>query len=254
VHLHIEAVTRTHFRLAIGLVAFGLSAIGSLPAVEQSVSPSPSVVATPTGTALPADAATPAPAQPAQAPDFSVAPDTDVRSQEHTEDRGADNIVDVQNLDDNRFRMRGSVDLDHVEGDTATPTNRAQAYSSCTNCQTFAVALQIAVIRSDASTVAPVNQAIAINNQCTSCYTSARALQYVFLVDDPQQVPGRANEFINRMNAELRAIAGTRDITPTDANARIDAVIAQFNDLAANLKDQRRDADQPDQNNDSGPS
>ena len=251
-HPHSEGVTRTHFGLAaIGLTALSLSIIGSVPTAAQTVTPTPTIV-TPVPTA--ADDPTPAAAQSTQAPDFSVAPDTDVRSQEHAEDRGADNIVEVQNFDDNQFRMRGSVDLDHVEGDTATPTNRAEAYSSCTNCQTFAVALQIAFIRSDASTVAPVNQAIAVNNQCTGCVTSARALQYVFLVDDPHQVPGRANEFINRMNAELRAIARTRDITPADANARIDAVIGQFSDLAANLKDARRDSDQPDQDNDSGPS
>jgi hypothetical protein len=263
----LEGVTRTHFGLAaIGLAALGLSIVGSVPTAAQTVAPpasdvvtptdavTPTDVVTPTATAAPTDAPTPVAAQPAQAPDFSIAPDTDVRSQEHAEDRGADNIVEVQNLVDNQFRMRGSVDLDHVAGDTATPTNRAEAYASCINCQTFAVALQIALIRSDASTVAPVNQAISINNQCTGCFTSARALQYVFVVDDPQQIPGRANQFISRMNAELRDIARTPDMTPREANARIDAVIGQFSDLALNLKDARRDSDQPDQDNDSGPS
>ena len=198
------------------------------PSAPAPAAPSP---------AAPAPAVAPAPA--------SVAPDEDkdVERGEEASDEGSSNIVHVENRVDNRFRLRGRVDVAHVEGLTASPVNHAEAFASCTDCQTFAVALQIALIRKDATTITPENVALAVNFRCLRCFTSARAMQYVFQVDDPDEVPERVSDMVETMNAELRGIQLTRGISIAEANARIDAVVAQFNDLAASLNEQRQDTD-----------
>ncbi len=169
-----------------------------------------------------------------------------IQTTEQTAQGGGANIVQVDNRLDNRLRLRGRVDLDHVHGPNAAPTNKAEAFASCTDCQTFAVALQIALIPADATTVAPENAAVAVNYRCTRCFTSARALQYVITVDDPDIVPDRVTELVHAMTTELRVIEDSGPMNPGEANARIDAVVAEFQDLAAALRDQRQDTDQPD--------
>jgi hypothetical protein len=168
-----------------------------------------------------------------------------------TEDASGDynNIIVVENRSDNRLRMRGHVDLNRIPGSDAEPGNVAIAYSSCTDCQTFAIALQIDLISEDATTIAPQNAAVAVNDQCTRCYTVARALQYVFQVEDLHDLPPRVNQLVNRMNRELRRIQSDRRIGATEAERRIDDVIAEFVDLADRLSDQREERD----NEDEGP-
>ena len=217
--------------LTVSLIGLG----GAAPAAAQT-SPAP---------AQPAPAQ-PAPAQPAQAQPAPAAPapqleDKDFQQSEESTEGGAHNIVHVENRVDNRLLMRERVDLTHVNGQNASPVNRAEAFASCTGCSTFAVALQVAFIRRDATTIAPENVAIALNVQCTGCFTSARAVQYVFQVDDPQVIPDRDEQLLQRIDAELQAIRQTPGITPQDANSRIDAVLAEFQDLAPSLNDQRQD-------------
>jgi hypothetical protein len=234
--------------LAVSLLGPG----GAAPAAAQTglnpaqaqPAPAPAQPAPPAPQPPPAQAAQPA--QPSQAEPAAPSPQTedkDVEQSEESGEGGNHNIVNVQNHVDSRFLMRGRVDLTHVGGQNASPANRAEAFASCTGCQTFAVALQIALIRRDARTIAPENAAIAVNVRCNGCFTSARAVQYVFQVDDPEAIPERDNELIHRMNDELQAIRQTQGITPQQANSRIDAVIAEFSDLANSLNDQRQDTD-----------
>jgi hypothetical protein len=190
--------------------------------------------------------------QPAQAAPSAPAPsvgsphseDKDVQQFEEFGQGGGSNVVHVQNRVDARFLLRGRVDLTHVDGPNASPTNRAEALASCTDCQTFAVALQIALIRTDATTIAPDNEAVAVNVQCVRCFTSARAIQDVIQVDDPEQaLPERHSQLAQALEGELRAIQQTPGITPAEANARIDAVVAQFEDLATSIRDQRQETE-----------
>ena len=53
-------------------------------------------------------------------------------------------------------------------------------------------------------------------------------------------MPPRANKLVNQMNSALNDIQHDPSVeTPADAGARIDAVIAQFQDLAGSLQKQR---------------
>lgn len=151
---------------------------------------------------------------------------------------GGHNVVMVRNHTDGKMRVRGRVKLAELHGSRAEPINAAFAYASCTDCQTFAVALEIALIEPGASVIAPQNRARALNYQCTRCATVARALQYAFVVDDPSIVPENIERLMREMEREIRAIGQERDITANEANARIDGVIAQFKELGDGLRDE----------------
>jgi putative peptide zinc metalloprotease protein len=164
---------------------------------------------------------------------------------EHHPGDGGNNIVMVRNHADGKMRVRGRIRLAELHGSRAEPINAAFAYASCTDCQTFAVALEIALIAPGASTISPENHARAINYQCERCATVARALQYAFVVDDPSIVPDNVNRLMNEMEREIRAIGREPNITANEANARIDAVVTQFQDLAAGLQDQIDQSSEP---------
>src|SRR5438477_3637346 len=107
---------------------------------------------------------------------------------------GGDNIVQVINHADSHFRMDGKVKLDQIPGPNAGPKNEAIAFSSCTGCQTMAVALQINLISPEARNIQPLNKGSAVNYRCTSCVTYGRAIQYDIQVVDTSQIPSDVRE------------------------------------------------------------
>ena len=152
---------------------------------------------------------------------------------------GGKNVVLVRNQQDGRLLVRGAIQLNRISGPTVEPVNAAVAYGECSDCQTFAVALQINLIGRDAHNVSPQNAAVAANFGCTGCVTVARALQYVYSVDDPTQVPTEVQELLREMEQELRRIDNEPDITLEEAESRIDAIIGRFRELAQSLNDER---------------
>lgn len=163
----------------------------------------------------------------------------DVSYDEHRGGEGGSNIVQVKNHKDGRLRIRGNIQLNRIPGQRVAPINSAYAYSSCTDCQTLAVAMQINLIGRHATTVIPKNESVAVNYRCTRCVTVAVALQYVYSVDDPNQVPDEVDRLIKDMNRELKAVAKDKHATLAAAANRIDAVIARFQELAKSLDDNR---------------
>lgn len=155
---------------------------------------------------------------------------------------GGKNVVKVTNRSDNKFEVRGSVQVNHIPGPNVEPVNIASAYSSCTGCQTYAVALQINLIATSAQIVRPQNAATAVNYRCSGCTTVARAVQYNFSVDDPRTASPRVNDLVRALEKELKDIKSSSDETPESAQAKIDAVIAQFNDLANSMKSAQQTA------------
>ncbi|MDQ2785580.1 MAG: hypothetical protein M3Y58_11340, partial [Chloroflexota bacterium] len=177
------------------------------------------------------------------------APSDSVDYQEIPNGGGSYNIVKVQNKTDNRLRVKAKIQINHILGDNVQPVNYAEAIGSCMNCQTFAVALQIDLRSRTATTVAPQNGAVALNVKCTGCTTVADAYQYVVPVDDPTQTPDNVKELISQMQQQLNASAHDKDETAADAEAKINAIIAQFMDLGQSLYQQHgqtTDNDTPD--------
>jgi putative peptide zinc metalloprotease protein len=241
-----------------GQPAPGAPAPAPSPAPEPGTSPGEEAGAPPAPASGPSvDPAAGAQAAPTPAaqedavPEDPVADEVVVRSERDDDQRGRGdhgppnfwswfgrNVVFVLNRQDGDLRVRGRVRLVHIKGDRAEPVNAAFAYSSCTDCQSYAVALEIALISPNASVIAPQNRARAINYECTRCVTFARALQYVYAVDDPDQVPDNVGRLVREMERELRDISRDRRITPTEANERVTAVIVQFQDLNTVLRDE----------------
>lgn len=152
---------------------------------------------------------------------------------------GAKNIVKVNNRQDDHLHVRGRVQLNQITGPTVEPINYAEAYASCTDCETVAVALQINLIDRDARRVTPQNAAVAVNVGCVRCRTIAIALQYVYSVDDPRNVPKEVEDLVREMDRELREIGKDRDASLSDVVARINDVISRFETLAESLNDER---------------
>jgi hypothetical protein len=159
------------------------------------------------------------------------------------------NVVRLANRRDGQLRIKGNVQLNQIPGDEAKPINQAIAYSSCTDCQTFAVALQLDLISKTAHTIAPENSAISVNYKCTRCFTAAVAVQYVRQVDDPRETPHDVRKAIQDLDRELRRLhAQQRRLTAAEAAAQIDSVVARFNTLAeGELDDRRSRAEREDQ-------
>ena len=82
----------------------------------------------------------------------------------------------------------------------------------------------MAVYRRGATVVAPVNRAVAVNENCTRCVTIARALQYVIPVDDCREVPREINELVRRVDLEARYFERIRDLDDVDQLAFRSAV------------------------------
>ena len=144
---------------------------------------------------------------------------------------GGNNVVNADNDRDGRFRARGNAELDRIRGDEVRPTNMAQAHASCTDCQTIAVAVQVAVYRRGASVLAPVNCAVAVNDTCTRCVTIARALQYVIPVDDLREVPREVNALVRRVDQEAGYFERIRDLddaNPREAEERLNGLETDF--------------------------
>jgi putative peptide zinc metalloprotease protein len=154
----------------------------------------------------------------------------------------------VVNQNDGKVRSDGRLQGKTMHNGNVQPVNQAYALASCTNCQTYAVAMQIVVYPKSATTVAPVNEAIALNYHCTGCNTVARALQYAIPTDDPDKLPPSVQNLSRQIAREVGSIQQTPAITPAEADARVNAVIVQFGDLAQNLSDKRsetHDQDSP---------
>lgn len=177
--------------------------------------------------------------------DSEVEDADEVEYEENRGDGAPRNVVEVRNRSDGRLRVRGRIELNRIEGAYAEPINQALAYSSCTDCQTIAVALQLNLISRTADYVAPRNTAEAVNYECTRCRTFARALQYTFSVDDPEESYEDIDRLIREMERELRQIRRERDITATEAAARVNAVIGRFQSLAAGLDDRLAETEEP---------
>lgn len=231
------------------------AANGVTPSASPASSPSPTLTTTAAATGSPTATLTSTPAPTGTStvaltatpqPTVTGAATPAVTFNEEDGGSGGRNEVRVVNKTDRTLKVRGRIQLNKIPGSTATPSNLAYAYSSCTDCQTIAVALQINLISKQARTIAPQNVALAINERCTRCVTVARAIQYNIQVDNPNQEPEEVRDLIKEMNKTLQEISSDKSLTLPQAESRINAVIAQFQNLTASLSNQRDEDDKDD--------
>lgn len=202
--------------------------------------------------------ATPDPSSPSASPAASASPTPTVDAEAEAAAqrllgapfvaRGNENHVRAVVTQDGRIEIRTNLEFNRIKGDTVTPMNIAEAEASCTNCQAFAVAVQINVYERGANVIAPVNRAVAINDHCTRCFTLARAIQYVIPVDDLNAIPKDVEELVRAINREARYFEKLReqgDVDPAEVQARFSAILRQFATLDQYLTDatEQRQAD-----------
>jgi hypothetical protein len=93
-------------------------------------------------------------------------------------------------------------DIANQRGGVVDHVNAANAAARCTRCEATAIAFQI-VIASDAERVAPVNQAVALNQACTGCAVVAEARQFVRVVDAPVKLTGQGRSELADVRHDL---------------------------------------------------
>jgi putative peptide zinc metalloprotease protein len=158
--------------------------------------------------------------------------------------------VHVANREDGRFRASGRLDYVAINHDRVAPSNYAHAEATCTDCQTLAVAAQIALYERGANNVSPQNFAVAMNVRCRRCVTIALAYQYLIPVDDIDNAPEDAKRLVKEFDREFNEIEKIRSLqetSPSDVEARINSVIVRFHEYAQYLS-VFRDEDRRDQN------
>jgi len=91
-----------------------------------------------------------------------------------------DNTATAVNDQDGSTQIDIAFDFKKVMNGVVDQTNVAEAYASCTECQTVAIAIQIVLVMGDVDMVAPHNVATAVNVECATCLTVAWAYQFVW--------------------------------------------------------------------------
>jgi hypothetical protein len=157
---------------------------------------------------------------------------------------GGKNVVVVVNDRDGGTQIQGRVHLNRIPGPLAVPSNIAMATSSCTRCESLAVALQINVIARSAQIIAPENVAVASNAGCSECVTMAWAVMYAVTVDDPtKDLPPNIQASIAALQQQLARASSAPSIC--DAAVQINAVLAQFSALATKIDSKLNGAPNP---------
>ena len=116
-----------------------------------------------------------------------------------------ENLAQATIEQDNGRAFDFAWDISSQRGGVVDQANKAHAAARCTDCEATAIAFQI-VIASKANTVAPTNEAVALNLECTRCEVVAEARQFVRVVDAPVRLTGTGRAELKQVRRELRAL------------------------------------------------
>jgi putative peptide zinc metalloprotease protein len=140
----------------------------------------------------------------------------------------ADNGAIAINTKDGSSLFRLAFAIRRVAGDTVDETNAAVAFSSCSNCQTTAIAIEVVLITGDASTVTPTNLALAYNYDCSSCVSVADAYQFVFSTGGQVHFTADGNQMLAQIRRDLEALR--------HENLTLDELQAKLTDIVDRLR------------------
>jgi putative peptide zinc metalloprotease protein len=139
------------------------------------------------------------------------------------------NVVVVKNTTDGRVASKVGSGIARVTGDSSHNQNAAVAASSCTDCRSVAVAVQIVLVqRPDASTIAPENYAMAINQSCLRCETFAAAYQYVVTTEGIVHFTAEGNQRLAALESELRSLVAMDGLPFPELDARASAIVQEM--------------------------
>jgi putative peptide zinc metalloprotease protein len=145
-------------------------------------------------------------------------------------DSGGGNSAIAINTKDGASVFKLAFAIREVAGDVVDSTNAAVAYSSCNDCQTVAIAIDIVFVIGNPSVVTPTNIALAVNENCTSCQTLALAYQFIIGVSGPVHFTSEGRREIAQIRRELEALRHS-NLSILEIKARADALIARLKNV-----------------------
>jgi putative peptide zinc metalloprotease protein len=143
-----------------------------------------------------------------------------------------DNTAVAVNTRDGADVFRLAFSIRRVMSDTVDIGNAAVAVSSCTDCRTVAIAMQVVLIFSDPEVVAPENLALAMNIECSLCDTLASAYQLVLTTDGVVRLTGEGHRRIAEIRRKLLQLRHS-DLSGAELQAQIDAVYDELAEVIA---------------------
>jgi putative peptide zinc metalloprotease protein len=141
--------------------------------------------------------------------------------------RADDNAAIAINTKDGASIFKFAFKIRKIGGDVVDETNAAVAYSSCTSCQTVAIAIEIVLVTGNPSVVTPTNVAIAINDQCTLCVSVADAYQWVVSVSSDFRFSHDAMQEIKRIVKAIHDL-GKSELSAAEIQARLEELVKQL--------------------------
>lgn len=120
--------------------------------------------------------------------------------------QGGDNTAVAVNTKDGSAVFKLAFAVHHVMNGVVDQSNAAVAAASCTDCTTIAIAIEIVLVESTPTVVAPQNIAIAYNDQCSLCVTVADALQFVIGTGGVVRFDHEGVMILHEVRKELEAI------------------------------------------------
>jgi hypothetical protein len=152
-----------------------------------------------------------------------------------------DNIVQAINTKDGSSLFKFAFSLRKVTGEVVDNANAAIAYSSCKDCRTTAIAIQIVLVVGSPTTVTPENVALAINDQCTLCESFATAFQFVIGVEDESVgLTKQGKRELRQIIREFRALKRD-DYTLEEFHAKTQALGQRLRTVLKTQLQSRRD-------------
>src|SRR5919199_1086767 len=118
----------------------------------------------------------------------------------------ADNIEIAINTKDGATVFKVAFAIRHVMGNVVDESNAAVAYSSCADCATVAIAMEIVLIQDNAQVITPTNIAIAYNELCSLCLTVAEAYQFVLTTGGNVHFDAEGNQILAQIKRELEQL------------------------------------------------
>ncbi|HET9848276.1 MAG TPA: hypothetical protein VFR68_06950 [Candidatus Dormibacteraeota bacterium] len=125
---------------------------------------------------------------------------------------GGDNAAAAVNTTDGKTVYRIAINVTRNNTRVVTNTNIALAYSTCTGCNTVAVAFQMVLETANPTVVAPTNLAIAENFGCTDCTTVAEATQVAVMTDGQVHFRAAGYQMLASIRRDLQALR-SEDLT-----------------------------------------
>src|SRR5581483_6147829 len=202
----------------------GADAAPPAPAPAAPAGPTTTTTAAPAGptttTDAPAAPTTTAPAGPA-----TGAPDTDAP----TAVLPGNSAVSV-NTTDNTSVFHLSFTIVRSSGPAVSVSNVALAFTSCTNCRSVAIAIQVDLVWPVPTQLTAANMAVAVTSGCTTCDAVAAAFQYVIASGQPMRLSKTGRREVAQIERQLRALRWS-GLSGADLMASVNSLAAQLGNV-----------------------